>query len=374
MVENFLPADRPAIMGGVLRCEVRDKAVPATPEECVRQRVLRWLMRDRGWPKESLRLEKSYRWVGDANRHHVRPDIELLVDGNVLVVVECKRPDVPLGERVDRQAIDYAVKSGAGWIWTTNGDSHGFLSMSPDGWIAVRSLEPLEVLADPPVADLAFPADATDESEVARYWRSLGDEQFLDGGADYNRQLLLDAHCVLFGLSRDGKLPYSHGGVHILEDRGSAWHQFGNRSGRSYHTRYADFIAATAGSVEAVSLAVNRWYPGLRLCVGVTRRNRAHHALQLNCENCVPNEAGASWSIYHDGAMSQVARTDVLEAVREAGAGAWIDRWDDGKDWVYLGELPYAATADWTNSCELLANLIHYGIIRSNLREAVASR
>ena len=167
---------------------------------------------------------------------------------------------------------------------------------------------------------------------------------------------------------------YSHGGIHILEDRSSAWHQFGNRSGGSYHTRYADFMAATAGSVEAVSLAVNRWYPGLRLCVGITRRNRAHHALQLDTANCVPNETGSSWSIYHDGAMSQVAKADVFEAVREAGAGAWIDLYDDGKEWIYLGKLPDAATADWGNSRELVANLIHYGIIRSRLREAISSR
>ena len=62
---------------------------------------------------------------------------------------------------------------------------------------------------------------------------------------------------MLFGVCK--KLPYSHGGVHILEDRGSAWHSFGNRSGGSYHTRYADFMAATQGAVEAVSVAVNRW-------------------------------------------------------------------------------------------------------------------
>ena len=373
MAENFLPDDKPAITGGMLRCELRDKAVRATPEERVRQRVLRWLMRDRGWPKDNLRLEKSYRWVGDASRRRVRPDIELLVDGDVLVVVECKRPEVPLSQRVDQQAIDYAVKSGASWIWTTNGDSHGFLSMTPDGWKPVSSLEPLEVFADPPVADLAFPADVEDEAAVARYWRTLNDTQFLEGDEDYDRQFLIDAHRMLFGVPRDGKLPYSHGGVHILEDRGSAWHQFGNRSGGSYHTRYADFMAATAGSVEAVSLAVNRWYPGLRLCVGVTRRGRTHHALQLDTANCVRNKRGTSWSVYHDGAMSQVAKADVLEAVREAGAGGWIDV-HDGKEWIYLGELPAATVTDWRKSRDLLANLIHYGIIRSHLREAISSR
>ena len=372
MTENFLPKHQPAVTRGTLRCEVRNKAIRATPEERVRQSVLHWLIHDRGWARESLRLEKSYRWVGNANRRRGRPDIELLVEGEVLVVVECKRPDVPLSERVDEQAIDYAEKSKARWIWTTNGDRHGFMSRIGTEWTMISTLEPLGVFADPPVVDLRFPANVEDDVAVESYWRSLNDPQFLDADVDYDRRFLLDAHRVLFGVSRE--LPYSHGGVHILEDRGSAWHQFGNRSGGSYHTRYADFMAATQGTVEAVSIAVNRRFPGLRLCVGVTKPNRVHHALQLDTANCERNEAGKSWSIYHDAKMSQVAKADVLEAVREARAGSWINEYDDGREWIYLGELPDAAIADWGGSREFLANLIHYGIIRSNLRDAISSR
>ena len=374
MTASFLPEYQPDITRGMLRCEVRDKAIRATPEELVRQRVLHWLMHGKGWPKDCVRLEKSYRWVGDADRRRGRPDIELLSrEGDVLIVVECKRADVPLSELVDEQAKDYAEKSRARWIWTTNGHSHGFMSKIDVDWQAVGALEPLNVVADPPVTDLPFPASVDDEEELSRYWHTLNDPQFLDGDVDYDRQFLLDMHQMLFGIRKQAKLPYSHGGLHILEDRGSAWHHFGNRSGGVYHTRYADFLAATQGTVEAVSIAVNRWYPGLRLCVGVTKPNRVHHSLQLDTANCVRNEAGQSWSIYHDGAMSQVSKVDVMEAVREARAGAWIGEYD-GREWVYLGELPYASSADWRRSREFLANLIHYGIIRSNLRDAVSSR
>ena len=74
--------------------------------------------------------------------------------------------------------------------------------------------------------------------------------------------------------SRVSALSDSQGGVHILEDRGFACHNFGNRGG-GYSTRYADFIAATQGRVEAVSIAVNRWHGGgLRLCVGRRKPTR----------------------------------------------------------------------------------------------------
>lgn len=99
--ENFLPAYklRETQVGtrNTLPCRKRDKAVPATPEERVRQRILRWLVAEKQWPVQRIELERSYDWVGDPNRHRVRPDIELLDDGGrTLVVVECKAPQIPL--------------------------------------------------------------------------------------------------------------------------------------------------------------------------------------------------------------------------------------------------------------------------------------
>ena len=116
MTDNFLPDIHPVITHGgedTCQCLVRDKAVRATPEERVRQRVLHWLIHEKGWTKDNLRLEQSYRWVSDPARTRIRSDIELLGGGGVLVVVECKRGDIPLDERVDKQAIEYAVKARA---------------------------------------------------------------------------------------------------------------------------------------------------------------------------------------------------------------------------------------------------------------------
>jgi len=237
MPSNFLPNFHPVVTHGsetTLQCLIRDKAVRNTPEERVRQRVLRWLLHDKGWAKENLRLEHSYKWVSDPARTRIRPDIELLDRDEVVVVVECKRGDIPLDERADQQAIEYAIKARARWIWTTNGDSHGFFERYGSRWRPVTSLEPLEVFSDPPVAKLEFPASADDHTAIARYWRSFGDPQF-DGGAEYDSRFVLAAHRMLFDVPKT--LPYSHGGVHLLEDRGSAWHNFGNASGGGYSTR-----------------------------------------------------------------------------------------------------------------------------------------
>ena len=73
--------------------------------------------------------------------------------------------------------------------------------------------------------------------------------------------------------------------------------------------------------------------------------------------------------------MSGIPNATVMKAVREAGMKKWVDTYDEDtttKEWVYLGDLAESAT--WRNSKKLLANLIHYAIIRTNLREADAAR
>ena len=387
VTDNFLPKFDPAVTQGpnTLQCKIR-AAVSATEEEKVRQRVLHWLIHDKEWPIDNLRLEHPYKCVGDPERTRIRPDIELLVGGKVKVVIECKRPEVPLSESVDEQAIMYARKSKADWIWTTNGDNHRFLKKQGNKWDLVDLLEPLmdgtaqRLRAEGP----DFPDDVNDKAAFRRYVISLKDRplQKADKYLKQNeRRVVLAMHRVLFGVKKKEKLPYSHDGVHILVDRGSRWRNFTNASpdGRFY-TRYAEFIAATSGRVETVSLAVspnyiNGKYAGLRLCAGVTKPKRKHLALELDMRDthCPWDEKQRRWDIYHDGRMSRIPNATVMEAVRESGMVNWIDTYDDDdKEWVHLGSLAESAT--WRNSKKLLANLIHYAIIRTNLREADAAR
>ena len=209
MTGNFLPEFHPVVThgaGDTIQCLIRDKAVRATPEERVRQRVLHWLIHDKGWRKEDLRLEKSYAWVSDPARTRIRPDVELLVDRKVIVVVECKRSDVPLDERVDRQAIEYAIKAGAQWIWITNGRGHAFLAKQGSHWRPIDSLKPLNVISKAPSARLDFPASADDPASVARYWQAFGDCQFLRGGDDYDPRFVLAVHRVLFDVPNRNRL------------------------------------------------------------------------------------------------------------------------------------------------------------------------
>lgn len=373
--KNFLPAFSPTETQSPGRnkvnCEVRGKEVPATPEEKVRQRVLRWLIHEKKWKRTNLRLEHAYKWESDFNRSYIRPDIEMLDDGGqVLVVVECKHENVPLSKKVDDQAIEYAIKSGAKYIWVTNGEEHRFLVPDTHSkWKAVSSIEPIGETYEPPTGELVYP-EVGSQKDVERYFSELLLEKLNCSQLAEERDFTLALYKVIFEVANNRCLPYSYEGVHLLESLGVSFHEFSNRSGGSYYNRYADFVAATRGRVEAMSIAVNMWGDGeIRLCVGASKTERKHHALQLDFAKCVWNE-GMHWDIYHDGRMSSISNAVILEAVRESNCGHWIEMDDDGKQWIYLGSLPKAKSVTWGKSKKFLARLLHYGIIRTNLREA----
>ena len=379
--KNFLPDYTPnetrTGRRNTLLCAKRHRAVPATPEERVRQRILNWLVTDKGWPVRRIELERSYEWVGDPARHRIRPDIELL-DGEerTLVVVECKAPGIPLGGPVEQQAREYAVKSGARHIWISNGDAHKFLIQKSRGtWAMTDRLEPLGTDCAPPPVNFDFP-DVNDEKSVRRYFETHFRDQGYTDLETEDQWIVLSFHKLLFDMPKSKYLPFSCQGVHVLEDRGADYHEFGNAGGGRWRNLYGDFIAATSGRVEALSVAVYAWGGeggGIRLCVGVRKAERNHHALQMDLKDCDWDEENQCWRVYHDGKMSQIRREMVLAAVEESGAGDWLEV-HEGTTYLYLGDLHWAESATWENSREFLANALHYGLIRSNLRDAHRAR
>ena len=372
---DYTPNETQTGVRNTLLCVKRHRAVPATPEERVRQRILNWLVTEKCWPVRRIELERSYDWVGDPARHRIRPDIELL-DGEerTLVVVECKAPGIPLGGSVEKQALEYAVKSGARHIWISNGDAHKFLIRKSRGsWEVTDRLEPLETDCAPPTVNFEFP-NAGKTKSVRRYFETCFPDQGYTGLETEDQWMVLSFHKLLFDMPKT--LPFSFQGVHVLEDRGADYHEFGNAGGGRWRNLYGDFIAATSGRVEALSVAVYGWgggSGGIRLCVGVRKAGRSHHALQMDLKDCDWDEENQCWRVYHDGKMSRIRRETVIAAVEESGAGDWVEV-HEGETYLNLGNLHWAESATWENSQEFLANVLHYGLIRSNLRDAHRKR
>ena len=359
-----------------LSCLKRAKHVPATPEERVRQRILNWLMNVRQWPSKNIEVERNYTLVGDPIRQRIRSDVELLNDtGDTIVVIECKAPHIPLGTFAEKQAKEYAHKSKAKYIWLSNGESHKFLTRNVQRhstvWEETSELVPLNVINNMQITKFAFPEIINNRSVKNYFEKYFTDNQFADLSQS-DQKYVLAIHKLLY--DTDMKLPFSHNGVHILENRGLNYHSFTNASGGQWHNLYADFIGATTGRVEALSLAISdSWDGSIRLCIGVRKPKRTHLALEMSFKDCSWQDNKRYSSIYHDGRMSAIKTETVFDAVSEAGVDNWIREYD-GKKYLYLGNLYQSNSVSWGNSKNLLANLLHYGLIRTNLRDANSIR
>jgi hypothetical protein len=100
---------------------IRKKFVELTPEEWVRQHLVRFLAEEKKFPPSLMAVEKEIRF-GKLSR---RPDVVVYGKDHVpLLVAECKAPAVPVTQEVFDQAARYNLVLGAGYFILTNGLSH----------------------------------------------------------------------------------------------------------------------------------------------------------------------------------------------------------------------------------------------------------
>jgi len=98
---------------------LRRKEVPLTPEEDVRQQLIRWLNSDRGVPMTLMASEYSL----SLNKMNIRADIVVFdKEGNPLFVIECKAPSVKLDQEVVDQVVRYNIVLKSKYLMITNGN------------------------------------------------------------------------------------------------------------------------------------------------------------------------------------------------------------------------------------------------------------
>ena len=99
---------------------LRKKNVARTPEEEVRQWFIGVLRDSLGVPEHMMMSEVGFTY-GNAGKQY-RADIVVFGrDAAPAAVVECKRPEVELTEKVLEQALRYDMVLSVRWIIVTNG-------------------------------------------------------------------------------------------------------------------------------------------------------------------------------------------------------------------------------------------------------------
>lgn len=108
---------------------IRRRQVRCTPEEWVRQHVLRYLLDAGGYPAGLVGVESAFA-VGE---RQWRADVVCFGrDGAPLLLVECKAPHIALDEAVLDQLARYNRHLNASALYVTNGRRH-FVWWRPEG-------------------------------------------------------------------------------------------------------------------------------------------------------------------------------------------------------------------------------------------------
>ena len=110
---------------------LRRKSVRNTPEEAVRQWFISVLHEGMGVPEHMMGSEVSFRH----GAKDYRADI-LVYDrsARVIMIVECKRPEVELDQEVVDQAIRYNNELDVKYMAVTNGHKTFMFKRSGGGW------------------------------------------------------------------------------------------------------------------------------------------------------------------------------------------------------------------------------------------------
>lgn len=109
---------------------LRRKWVARTPEEEVRQAVIAWLRDVQGFPVGLMESEYGFVY----NRRRYRADV-LVFDRQLqpYLLVECKAPEVTLGQSVVDQVVRYTRVLPVRYVMVTNGRTTHLLVRSEDG-------------------------------------------------------------------------------------------------------------------------------------------------------------------------------------------------------------------------------------------------
>ena len=108
---------------------LRKKSVALTPEEEVRQFFIGWLNSQRNWPLSLMASEYGLKFNGRSYRCDI---VAFNRELQPQIIVECKAPDVKLGQQVVDQVITYNRILNVPYIVITNGTTTYICSLNKE--------------------------------------------------------------------------------------------------------------------------------------------------------------------------------------------------------------------------------------------------
>ncbi|MAP54664.1 type I restriction enzyme HsdR N-terminal domain-containing protein [Altibacter sp.] len=106
--------------------QIRKKFVVLTPEEWVRQHVVRYLLSEKKYPASHINVEKQLKLNDTIKRYDI---VVFKPDGSIHLIVECKAPTVAITQETFDQIARYNLVLEAEFLLVTNGLNHYYCKL-----------------------------------------------------------------------------------------------------------------------------------------------------------------------------------------------------------------------------------------------------
>lgn len=373
---------------------VREKLIYITPEETVRQKMISYLINELMVPEEAILVEEhlSHYQINSKKR------ADIIVHGTKdginypILIVECKAPEVFLGEKTHEQVFDYCDALGADYAMVCNGyemfcykyfndeDAYKELNDVPvykEMLCGMGEIKPQEALPD------RIPFEKI-EQHLQYVFSQFPDDYY---GEDISKSTPIEIAKAAFNLQEAlydvrHQIPVGDYGIFkLIEDYGIRMLSYGNAGGGQFYGPYRSFLIEYNGNTEFISFVFTTYgrtdaEGQIKTCMCVAHDNEkeTHHSLQLVFDDNI-KVINDDVTFYHNGRI----------AIGNQGSGKIDelrmfvnDRYPkiiDGKRFN-LGTLKnnHLWNIDQKDVMEVIVNCISYALIRDEYRDAVKNK
>lgn len=296
---------------------IRKKGIPVTPEETVRQQVLRYLLDVCHIPKEHIISEDSMaHYEKNAN---IRADITVRNGNETLLVIECKAPQITIEGDPVRQLFGYNNIMKSKYLCVTNGkDSFIFQKNQKGNYDTILTMPDFKTMLNGTLpaaklnaAELNRPSiEEIYSKEVIAQYRNDGMYLGVNSKDDVAPHIL---NLLWMFFDTENKIENISGyGIRIKSDNGLVDTKVTNASGAGFPGTYRQFLVEDSEGKELfVYYAVfGTWAKSEKnggytsLVCGINRSNLPIARLEMRLDVCIKEEKNQV-RIFHNGVRSR---------------------------------------------------------------------
>ena len=360
----------------------RERLILITPEEVVRQQVLQYLLSCVKVPKELVQVEMLLSKYQIESKRRADIIVEKCDEQSKLIsplaVIECKAPDIMIGDEAINQALNYADMLLAEYVFITNGETliAAKFDEKSNTYVDIQEIPTYKDMLSGQVIERKL-----EENKKRFLFEELEDNKEYYRGYEFNpntpiRFLPFITNLWECFLDTTHKMPAKQYSIfNLIEDYGIRFLSCGNAAGGAYQGAYRSFVVQYKNTTRLMNLSFFDYGTSTILTVSVDQNNHnPHNSLQYAIDSNLRN-IGNQFSFIHNGriAVGNVGSGKAAE-LKQYIASTYADIIRNGEIDLGIIHNDRLLYMDDIEIIKFVENLLSYALLRDEYREIVKQR